>query len=167
MTRSLHNEAPVARDVNYEAQSRCCCCCCCCDSFCGVIAFAVGKWKTTCRVLLSSLLIHPCSHLFLHHFYPYASSAKLWVSSALSSSRACSAALLTARHVRRRPRAVRKFCPLSTRTTSCVYSTHHSFHALNSFPSFSSTHSSCVVISPFPSCPSWTLTFLSSSLRSS
>ena len=57
------------------------------------------------------------------------------------SSRACSAALLAARHVRRRPRAVRKCGPLSTRThqaflhhVMCLFDTSF-LHALNSFPS--------------------------------
>ena len=52
----------------------------------GLIAFAVavlavGKWNTTCRVLLSSLLVLPCSHFLLPHFSPSASSAELWASS--------------------------------------------------------------------------------------
>ena len=79
------------------------------------VVVPVGKWKTTCRVLLSSLLVLPCSRFFLHHFSPSASSAELWVSSTLSSSRACSAALLAARQIRRRPRAVRMCGPPSTR----------------------------------------------------
>ena len=36
----------------------------------GFVAFAVGKWKTTCRVLLASLLVLPCSHFFLLHSLP-------------------------------------------------------------------------------------------------
>ena len=133
-----------SRDVKDEAQSRCCCCCCCCcGSCCG---------KTTCRVLLSSLLVLPCSHSFLPHFSSSASSARLWVSSALSSSRACSAALLA-------PRAVLRCGPLSTRIHQAFF--HHvmclfdtSFSCIEFVSFFSSTHSSCVVISSFPSCSS-------------
>ena len=97
----------------------------------GVVAFA--KWKTTCRVLLSSLLVLPCSHLFLPLVFPSASSAKLWVSPTPSLSRACSAALLAARQTRRRPRAVCMCGPLSTRIHHAFL--HHFLHALNSLPS--------------------------------
>ena len=71
----------------------------------GVAAFA--EWKTTCSVLLSFLPVVPCSHFFLIPVSPSASSAKLWVSPTPSLSRACSAALLADRQIRRRPRAVR------------------------------------------------------------
>ena len=99
-------------------------------------------------------------------------SAELWVSSTLSSSRACSAALLAARQIRRRPRAVHMCGPPSIRI-------HHAFrhHVRCLFDSpisscnefvffFASTHSSCFVISSFPSCPSWASTSLSSSRSS-
>ena len=91
------------------------------------------------------LVVSPFLSPFLPFFprvSPSASSAKLWVSSTLSSSRACSAAFLAARQIRRRPRPVRICGPTSTRihhafsTMSCVYSTHQSHLVLNSFPSF-------------------------------
>ena len=123
--------------------------------------FAAGKWKTTCHVLLSSLFLS-CSHFFLPHFSPSASSVKLWVSSTLSLSRACSAALLAVRQTHRRPRAVLMCGPLSTQIHQAFF--HHvmclfdtSFSRTESVSFFSSTHSSCVVISSFPSWPSRTL----------
>ena len=104
----------------------------------GVVALA--KWKTTCTVLLSSFLFLPCSHFFLPPVSPSVCSAGLWVSSTLSSSRACSAALLLARFVdglaqsacvvRCQRGSTRRFS-----TKSCVYSTHHFLRALHSFPS--------------------------------
>ena len=132
----------------------------------------LGKCSTMCKVLLSSLLVLPCSHFFLPHFSPSASSARLRVSSTLSSSRACSAALLAARQVRRRPRAVRMCGPPSIRIhhaffhhVTCLFDT--SFSSCIEFVSFfASTHFSCVVISSFPLCYSWASTSLSS-LRSS
>ena len=51
-------------------------------------------------------------------------------------------------------------------TMSCVYSTRHSLHALNSFPS-SSLQRICVVISSSPSCPSWAFPSLVCLSRSS
>ena len=126
-----------------------------------VAVVVAGKCSTMCKVLLSSLLVLPCSHFFLPRFSPSASSARLWVSSTPSLSRACSAALLAARQIRRRPRAVRMCGPLSTRI-------HHAFlhHVMCLFDTscssciefvslLSSTHSPCVVISSFPSCASW------------
>ena len=97
---------------------------------------------------------------FLHHFSLSASSAKLWVSSTLSSSRACSAPLLAARQIRRRPCAVCKCGPLSTRIHHAFF--HHiiclfdtSFSSCIEFTSFlASAHSFCVVVYSFPSCPS-------------
>ena len=216
--------------------------CCCCSRIAAAaaavvvaVALVVGKWKTPCRMLLSSLLVLPCSRFFLPHFSASASSAELWVSLALSSSRACSAALMAAhqirrrpravrmcgppsirihhrccrvvavgkttcsvllsflpmfpcshfslsppatlsvsrvsraalvaaRHTLRRPRAVRKCGPLSTRThlasfhhAMCLFDT--SLSSCIEFVSlFASTHSSCLVISSFPSCPSWAST---------
>ena len=61
-----------------------------------------------CAVLLSFLPVVPCSHFSLS---PPATC---------SDSRASRAALVAARHTRRRPRAVRRCVPLSTRT-------HHAF----------------------------------------
>ena len=72
-----------------------------------VAVVVAGVCSTMCKVLLSSLLVLPCSHFFLPRFSPSASSARLRVSSTLSSWLACSAALLAARQIRRRPRAVR------------------------------------------------------------
>ena len=92
-----------------------------------------------------------CLSPFLPHVSPSASSAKLWVSSTLSSSRACSAALLAARQIRRRPRAVRMCGPPSTRI-------HHAFfhHVVCLFDTSLSTY---VVISSFPSYPLLGLNF--------
>ena len=106
----------------------------------GFVSFAVGKWKTTCRVLLASLLVLPCSHFFLLlSLFPL--PLRLWVSLTLSSSRACSVALLAACHVRRRPRAVRMCGPLSTRI-------HQTFlhHVLCLFDT---SFSSCVEFASF------------------
>ena len=97
-----------------------------------VVVAAAGKCIIRCRVLS----LHG-----LDYFSSFASSAKLWVSSTLSSSRACSAALLAARPfvdglapsasvVRCPHRSTKRFS-----TMSCVDSTRHSLHALNSFPS--------------------------------
>ena len=69
----------------------------------GVVAFAVGKWKTTCRVLLSPLVVLPYFHFSLSPL------------SVCSVSRVSCAALVAARHALRRPRAERKCGPLSTR----------------------------------------------------
>ena len=142
-----------------------------------VVAVA-GKCIARCRVFSLRCLV--ClSPFLLSHFSSSAPSAELRVSSTLSLSRACSAALLAARHVRRRPRAIRKCGPLSTRIhqaflhhVTCLFDT--SFPSCIEFMSiFSSTHSSCVVISSFPSCssrastsPSSFLLLLQSLLRS-
>ena len=138
----------------------------------GLLRLRSGR-QSMCRVLLSSLLVLPWFHFFLPHVFPSASSARLWVSSTLSSSRACSAALLAARRVRRRPRAVRRCGPLSTRIhrgffhhVMCLFDT--SLSSCIEFVSFfSSTLSSCLVISSLPSYPSCALTLLSSFLGSS
>ena len=134
----------------------------------GVVAFA--RWKTTCSVLLSFLSVAPCSHFFLPCLSLYLLGKALRPHHSLS--RACSAALLAARPIRRRPRAMRMCGPLSTRI-------HHAFlhHVMFPFDTslfsciefvsfFSSTHYSCVVISSSPSCPSWASTSLSSSRSS-
>ena len=80
----------------------------------GLLRLRSGRQRAGCCFLLpfcfslapiSSFSISPNS----------VSSAGLWVFSTLSSSRACSAALLVARHTRRRPRAVCMCGPLSTR----------------------------------------------------
>ena len=133
----------------------------------GVAAFA--RWKTTCSVLLSFLPVVPCSPFFLPPVSPSASSAKLWVSPTPSLSRACSAALLAARQIRGRPRAVRMCGPLSTRIhhaffhhVMCLFDTSlSSYIEFVSF--FASTHFSCVVTSFASSCPSWASISLSSS----
>ena len=71
----------------------------------GVAVVVACKWITRCKVFPLHCLV--ClSPFLLHHVFPSASSARLRVSSTLSSSRACSAALLAARQIRRRPRAV-------------------------------------------------------------
>ena len=98
----------------------------CCKRIAAVAAavFAVGRWKTTCRVLLASLPVLPCSHFFLHlSLFPL--PLRLWVSLTLSSSRTGSAALLAARHVRQGPRAVRMCGPLSTRIHQAVLHVRH------------------------------------------
>ena len=123
-----------------------------------VVAVAFGgRCSTICRMFSLHCLV--CFSTFLlHHFSPSASSARPWVSSTLSSSRACLVALLAARQTLRLPLALRMLDPSSIRT-------HHSFlhHVMylfgTSLPScaeflvsstlFSPTHSSCV----FP-CPS-------------
>ena len=117
-----------------------------------------------CEVLLSSLLVLPCSHFFLLHVSPSASSAGLRVSSTLSSSQACSTALLAARQIRRRPRAVRMCGPLFTRIqdaffhhVTCLFDT--SFSSCIEFSFLASTHFSCVVTSCASSCPSWASNF--------
>ena len=124
-----------------------------------------GRQRAMCWFLL---LLLPCSQFFLLHFSLSASLAEIWVSSTLSSSRACSAALLTARHVRRRPRAVRMCGPLSTRIhqtflhhVMCPFDTSFS-SCIEVASFFASTHFSCVVISSSPSCPLWASTSLSS-----
>ena len=135
----------------------------------GVVAFA--RCSTMCRVFSLHCLFCLSLLSFLPHFSPSASSAKLWVSSTLSSSRACSAALLAARQIRRRPRAVR-MCPLSTRIhhaflhhVMCLFDT--SFSSYIEFVSvFASTHFSCVVTSFASSCPAWASTSLSPSRSS-
>ena len=60
-----------------------CCCVAAAVAVAGVVLVmvAVGKWKTTCRVLLSSFLFLPCSHFLLPYFSPSASSAELRASS--------------------------------------------------------------------------------------
>ena len=80
-----------------------------------------GRRSTMCRVFSLHCLVVLSLLSFLPHFSSSASSARLRVSSTLSSSRACSAALLAARQIRRRPRAVRMCGPLSTRI-------NHAFH---------------------------------------
>ena len=117
-----------------------------------LVVVAVGKWKTTCRVLLSSLLFLPCSHFLLPHFSPPGLFDPV-------VTMTCSAAFLAARHVRRRPRAVRMCGPLFTRIhqaflhhVMCLFDT--SFSSCIEFVSIlSSTLLSRVVPSP-SSCSS-------------
>ena len=85
-------------------------------------------------MLLSSLLVLPCSHFFLHHFC----SGSLRPCHCLEPVR-----LLFWLLVRLvdglAPSACAVRCPHGSTmrfpTMSCVYSTHHSLHALNSVPS--------------------------------
>ena len=122
-----------------------------------VVAIAAGKWKTTCSVLLSFLTVVSCSHFSLS------------LPATCSVSRVSRAALVAARHTRRRPRAVLRCGPLSTRIHQAFF--HHVMCLFNKSCSsciefisfFSSTHSSCVVNISFPSCPSWALSLLRSS----
>ena len=84
-----------------------------------VVAVAVafcGRCSTRCNVLS----VHCLSVCLFPHFSHFASSAGHWVSSTLSPSRACSAALLAARQTRRRPLALRMLDPSSIRI-------HHAF----------------------------------------
>ena len=130
------------------------------------VALALAsKFITRCRVLSFRCLVS------LPFSFPISLPLPLRLSS--GSSRACSAALLAARHVRRRPRAVHKGVPLSTQIHQaflhhlmCLFDT--SFSSCVEFISFfASTHSSCVVISSSLPCPSWASASLSFSLRSS
>ena len=112
-----------------------------------VVAVAVvvaGKWITRCKVFALHCLVR-LSPFLLPHVSPSASSGKLCLSS-FSSSGACSAALQAARHVRRRHRSVRMFCPFSTRI-------HHAFrhHVMCLFDTWLS---SCSEFSSFFSSPS-------------
>ena len=143
---------------------RCGCCCCCCWGCC------VSKVQHNVQSVFTALFVLSLSSFFLH-FSPSVSLAKLWVSSTLSSSRACSAALLAARQIRRRPRAVRMCGPLSTRIhhaflhhVMCLFDT--SFSSYIEFSFLASTHFSCAVTSFTSSCPSWASTSLSSSRSS-
>ena len=87
------------------------------------------------------------------HFLPFSPSASsaIWVSSTQPLSRACSAALLAARQIRRRSRAVRMCGPVSTRIHQAFL--HHvmclfdkSFSSCVEFAFFfASTHSSCLL----------------------
>ena len=105
------------------------------------VAFAICLEGAAHRCRVFSLHCLFCLSLlsFLPHFSPSASSAKLWVSSTLSSSRACSAALPAAARFVDRPQVWSARCPHgSTKrssTTLCVYSTHHFLRAMNSLPS--------------------------------
>ena len=135
----------------------------------GVALAVVGKWITRCKVFALHCLV--ClSPFLLPHVPPSASSAGLRVSSTLSSSRACSTALLAARQIRRRPHAVRVCGPLSTRIHAffhhvmCLFDT--SFSCIEFVSFFAPTHFSCVVTSYSPSCPFWASTSLSSSRSS-
>ena len=136
-----------------------------------VVVVLFSRCSTMRRVFSLRCLVVLSLLSFLPHFSPSASSARLRVSSTLSWSRACSAALLAARQIRRRPRAVRMCGPPSIRIhhaffhhVMCLFDT--SLSSCIEFVSFfASTHFSCVVISSFPSCPSWASTSLSS-LRS-
>ena len=154
-------------------QAHCCGCCCCwgccvcevCGSCC-CVAWQVQHYVQSVFTALFVLFL-PCSHVFLLHFSLSVSLAGLWASSTLSSSRACSAALLATRQVRRRSRAVRMCGLLSTRIhqaflhhVMCLFDT--SFSSCVEFTSFlASTHSFYVVISSSPSCPFWASTSLS------
>ena len=119
----------------------CCCGCCCCTA---VLALSRSSQLNRCVPLV----------------------ADVWTFSVCSSSRTSSAALVAARHVRRRPRAVRNCGPLSTRIhqaflhhVPCLFDTL--FTSCIEFVSFffASTHSSCVVVSP-SSCSPWACTSL-------
>ena len=110
-----------------------------------------------------------CSVFLFFLFFPISPPLHLRQNcGSLSSSRACSAALLAARQIRRRPRAVRMCGPLSTRIHQaffhhviCIFDT--SFSSCIEFTSFlGSTHSFCVVVSSSSSCPFCSSTSLSS-----
>ena len=129
----------------------------------------LGRCSTMCRVFSLHCLVVISLLSFLLHVSPSASSARLWVSLTLSSSRACSAALLAARQIRRRPRALRMCGPLSTRIhhaffrhVMCLFDTSLSSY-IEFISFFASTHLSCVVTSFASSCPSWASISLSSS----
>ena len=117
----------------------CCCCwsCCCC--------WEVDRQRAVCFFLFSPLPLAPISpFLLLRPVLSRALPAELlWLLATLFDGLAPSASV------------VRCPCGPTKRlsTMSCVYSTHHFLRALPSF--LSSTHSSCVVISSSPSCPSW------------
>ena len=125
----------------------------------GVAVALPGKRITRRRVLALGCLV--CLSLSRSPFLSLCLFGEARVLSTLSSSRACSAAILAARQIRRRRRDVRMCGPPSTRI-------HHAFfhHVMCLFDTslstciefisfFSSKHSPCVVISSFPSYPSW------------
>ena len=147
-------------------QVHCCarCCCCCCYNNCSwwlLVRFPCqasvsrGVFSLRCLVCLSP-----------SPFLPFCLFVQTLGLLTLPSSRVCSVRqpfwllatfvddLAPSEGVVRCPHgSTRRFS-----TMSCVCSTRHSLHALNSFFFFASTHSSC---------PSWASTSLSSSLRSS
>ena len=131
----------------------------------GIAVVAVGKWKTTCKVLLSVLSVFPCSRFSLS---PPAS---------FPVSRTSCAALVAARHTLRRSRAVRRCGPLLTRThhalchhVMCLFDTWlSSCSEFESSPcsSWAFTSPSCSSwASTSLSCPPWTSTSFSCSVRS-
>ena len=117
-----------------------------------VAVVAVGKWKTTCKVLLSVLSVFPCSRFSLS---PPAT---------FPVSRTSCAALVAARHTLRRPRAVRKCGPLSIRTHQASLPPCHVSIPHMAFSSCIEFASSFFVLHGHfssPSCPSWAFSSLS------
>ena len=108
---------------------------------------AVGKWKTTCKVLLSVLSVFPCSRFSLSPpaFFPV--------------SRISCAALVAARHTLRRSRAVRRCGPLLTRTHQALC--HHVMCLFDTWLSSCNEFESSPCSSTSPSCPSWAFASLS------
>ena len=111
-----------------------------------VALVAVGKWKTTCKVLLSVLSVFPCSRFSLS------------LPATFPVSRTSCAAFVAARHTLRRSRAVCRCGPLLTRT-------HHALchHVMCLFDTWLSSCSEFTSSRAFtsPSCPSWAFTSLS------
>ena len=111
-------------------------CCCSCGGHPLALPWAVEDHPAGD---LSSLLVLPPALFLSTPFLPLCLIAKLWVSSTLSSSRASSA--LLARHVRRRPPAVR-----SPYTDKPSCSSHHVMLFL---PSVSFLHLSFLFFNAF------------------
>ena len=126
------------------------------------VAFPLlGKWKTTCNVLLSFLPVAPCSH-----FLPFSPCDPFCLARFPRRSRGFSPDSSMAS---RRPQvwAVVHTDPPGV-SPPCHVSIRHIVFlcALNSIPSSFQRISFCVVISSSPSCPSWASASLSSSRSS-
>ena len=105
-------------------------------------------------LLLSAAALQHCCPDVQQIFAAEAAVTEVWTSSARSATCVSCTALVAARHVRRRPRAIRRCGPLSTRIhqvfrhyVMCLFDTLFS-PGIEVVPtSFTSTHSSCIVIS--------------------
>ena len=111
-----------------------CCCCCCLLPLCSIAALTFSR-SSLLRLLLT----------------------EVWTSSVRSATCLSCTALVAARHVRRRPRAVGRCGPLCYTDPPGFspprhVSVRHVISVTLEFvsTSFPSTHSSCIVISPPP-----------------